>query len=87
MEHDVFAVYTGPKSIKTIGVVSGAGKPYAAEQAEMEEKGVELYISGETSESIPNKMKEAGINYFTYYLELMYCYHIFFYSILISTIN
>lgn len=64
MEHDIFAVYTGPKRVRTIGVVSGAGKPYAAELAEMEEKGIELYISGETSESIPNKMKEAGINYF-----------------------
>jgi dinuclear metal center YbgI/SA1388 family protein len=64
MEHEVFAVYTGPKSVKTIAVVSGAGKPYAAELAEMEAKGVELYISGETTESLPNKMKEAGINYF-----------------------
>lgn len=64
MEHDVFAVYTGPEKIKTIGVVSGAGKPYAAELAEMQEKGVELYLSGETTESLPNRMKEIGINYF-----------------------
>lgn len=63
-EHDVFAVYTGPKLVKTIGVVSGAGKPYAQHIAEMEEKGVELFISGETSESVPNRMKESGINYF-----------------------
>lgn len=63
-EHDIFAVLTGPKKIKTIGVVSGAGKPYAQHLAEMEEKGVELLITGEPSESIPNKMKESGINYF-----------------------
>lgn len=63
-EHDVFAVYSGPKKVKTIGVVSGAGKPYAQHITEMEEKGVELFISGETSESTPNRMKESGINYF-----------------------
>ncbi len=63
-EHDVLAIYTGPKNVKTIGVVSGGAKPYAAEIAEMEAKGVELFISGETSESTPHKMKESGINYF-----------------------
>ena len=61
---DVFAVYAGPKVVKTIGVVSGAAKPYAQHIAEMEEKGVELFIAGETSESVPNRMKESGINYF-----------------------
>jgi putative NIF3 family GTP cyclohydrolase 1 type 2 len=30
----------------------------------MEEKGVELFITGESSESIPYKMKESEINYF-----------------------
>ncbi|MFH2061392.1 MAG: Nif3-like dinuclear metal center hexameric protein, partial [Candidatus Beckwithbacteria bacterium] len=45
-------------------VVSGGGKPYAEHLAEMEEKGVELFISGESSESIPHKMKESKINYF-----------------------
>ncbi len=64
MEHDVLTVYTGPSEVKTIGVVSGAGKPYAAEIAEFETKGVELYISGETTESALHKMKESNINYF-----------------------
>jgi len=64
MEHDVLAIYSGPKSVKTIGVCSGAAKPYAQHVAEMEEKGVQLFIAGETSESIPNRMKESGINYF-----------------------
>lgn len=63
-EHDVFAVFSGPKKVTTIGVVSGAAKPYAQHLAEMEAKGVELFITGEASESVPNKMKEAGINYF-----------------------
>lgn len=54
----------GSKTISTIGVVSGAGKPGANHIAEMEDKGVELYISGETSESVPHKLKESRINYF-----------------------
>lgn len=62
--HDVFAVYAGPKQVKTIGVVSGAGKPDAQVLAELEAKGVELFISGEPSEGVPHKMKESGINYF-----------------------
>ena len=62
--HDIFAVLSGPKKVKTIGVVSGAGKPDAQHLAEMEEKGVELFITGEPSESIPHKMKESRINYF-----------------------
>lgn len=63
-EHDVFAVFSGPKKVKTIGVVSGAGKPQAGELAEMETKGVELFITGETAESVPHQMKESGISYF-----------------------
>ncbi|MGD8744088.1 MAG: Nif3-like dinuclear metal center hexameric protein, partial [Candidatus Woesebacteria bacterium] len=63
-DHEIFAVANGPKKVKKIAVVSGAGRPTAAHIAEMESRGVELYISGETSESIPHKMKEAKINYF-----------------------
>ncbi|OGM20255.1 Nif3-like dinuclear metal center hexameric protein [Candidatus Woesebacteria bacterium RIFCSPHIGHO2_01_FULL_38_9] len=62
--HEVFVVENGPHKVKKIGVVSGGAKPYEAEVAEMEEKGVELFLSGETSESTPYKMKEAKINYF-----------------------
>lgn len=62
--HGVFVVQAGPKKVKTIGVVSGGAKPGAQELAEMESKGVELFITGETSESNPHKMKESGINYF-----------------------
>ncbi len=62
--HDVLAVLGGPKQVTTIGVVSGRGVPGMAEIAEMEEKGVELFISGETSEWTIHQMKETGINYF-----------------------
>jgi dinuclear metal center YbgI/SA1388 family protein len=62
--HDVFAVFAGPRKVKKIGVVSGAGKPDAKALAEMEDKGIELFITGEPSESVPHKMKESGINYF-----------------------
>jgi len=63
-EHDIFTVLSGPKKVKTIGVVSGGGRPSSQHVAEMEAKGVKLFISGESSESIPHKMKESGINYF-----------------------
>ena len=63
-KHQIFSILTGPKKVKTIGVVSGAAKPEAGEIAEMETKGVQLFISGETSEWIVHQMKESGINYF-----------------------
>lgn len=63
-DHDIFVVEGGHEKVKTIGVVSGAAKPYDVEIAEMESKGVELFISGETSESTIHKMKESGVNYF-----------------------
>ena len=62
--HEVFGVEGGNHKVIKIGVVSGAGKPYAEHIGEMQDKGVELFITGETSESIPHAMKEAGINYF-----------------------
>lgn len=63
-EHDVFAVMAGPRMVTKIGVVSGAGKPGVMHMAELEKKGVELFITGEPAESVPNLMKESGINYF-----------------------
>ncbi len=62
--HDIFSVLAGPKTVTTIGVVSGRGTPESGHLAEMEQKGVELYISGETSEWNVHQMKESGINYF-----------------------
>jgi dinuclear metal center YbgI/SA1388 family protein len=63
-EHDILAVMSGPEMVKTIGVVSGKGTPGMEQIAEMEAKGVELYISGETSEWLIHQMKESEINYF-----------------------
>ncbi|MBI4157593.1 Nif3-like dinuclear metal center hexameric protein [Candidatus Woesebacteria bacterium] len=62
--HDIFVVDADKKKVKRIGVVSGAAKPYAENVAEMEQKAVELFISGETSESTPHRMQESGIAYF-----------------------
>lgn len=61
---EIYVVPTEQKHVRTIGAVSGAGKPYAQELRELEAKGVELYISGETSESVPHKLKESNIIYF-----------------------
>jgi dinuclear metal center YbgI/SA1388 family protein len=63
-QHDVFAVYSEPKMIKRFGVVSGGGKPGASQMIEFQRLGIDLFISGETSESIPHLMQETGINYF-----------------------
>ncbi len=62
-DHDILSFLSGPEKITTIGVVSGAAKPYAQHIKEFQQKGVECYISGETSESTPHKMIESGINY------------------------
>ena len=63
-DHEIFVVEWKSDKVKTIGVVSGGAKPYPDEIAEMEAKGVELFISGEASESSPHKMQESGIGYF-----------------------
>lgn len=63
-KHPVIAFNGGSSQIKTIGVVSGAAKPYTEDILEMEEKEVDLFISGESSESAPYRMKECGFNYF-----------------------
>ena len=49
--------------IDTIGVVSGAAKPYASHIKELQAKGVQAYISGETSESTPHRLIESNIPY------------------------
>ncbi|MDP3093629.1 MAG: Nif3-like dinuclear metal center hexameric protein [bacterium] len=62
--HEISAFLANSKPIKTIAVVSGGAKPNVENVAAMEEQGVELFISGETHEDSPHKMKESGINYF-----------------------
>lgn len=63
-DHEVYAVYSGNKKVRKFGVCSGGAKPHSENIAEMHNKGVELFISGETSESLPHQMKENEINYF-----------------------
>jgi dinuclear metal center YbgI/SA1388 family protein len=63
-EHDIFAVLAGPKAVTKIGVCSGGAKPFGENAAELEAKGIELFITGEPGEPTPNIVKEMGINYF-----------------------
>jgi dinuclear metal center YbgI/SA1388 family protein len=62
--HDIIAVKSGPSNVQRVGIVTGAGKPYQVIIEELISKGVELYISGESSESRLHAMQEEGINYF-----------------------
>ncbi|MCA9369897.1 MAG: Nif3-like dinuclear metal center hexameric protein [Pseudomonadales bacterium] len=62
-QHTIFTFPANSDPIQTIGIVSGAGKPVESHMWEMKQKGVEAYISGEGSESVPHKMMENGISY------------------------
>jgi dinuclear metal center YbgI/SA1388 family protein len=64
-EHDIFAVYSGPKKIKRIGVCSGSARPRGGEVLEIFENNIDLHISGEINESGPALAKESGFNYFS----------------------
>ena len=61
---EIYFIESDREMIRTIGVVSGGAAPYAMHIQEMIDKDVEVYISGETKESAPHKLKEAGIAYF-----------------------
>ncbi len=61
---EIMTFESGEEAITTIGVVSGEAKPSARYIAEMEAKGVQLFLSGESSEWAPHMMLESGINYF-----------------------
>ncbi len=61
---DYTAFISGPDTIKSFAVCSGAAKPYPEHIEQMHALGVQAYISGETSESRPHTMMEEGINYF-----------------------
>jgi len=63
-DHDIFAVYAGPKMVKRIGVVSGGGKPYGVMLHEIQDLDIDLHITGEIAESGPAFAKEVGFNYF-----------------------
>ena len=48
----------------TASLLSDTSTEPGAAAAELEAKGVQLYISGETSEWVVHQMKESEINYF-----------------------
>jgi dinuclear metal center YbgI/SA1388 family protein len=63
-DHEVFVVQANNKKIKRIGVCSGSHKPGSFDYYKMQEKKIDLLITGETAEHIPHQMQEEGINYF-----------------------
>lgn len=63
-DHEVLAVGDLDREVQRLGIVSGAAKPYSHHIKEMHDKKVELFITGESSESIPYKMKDEDIAYF-----------------------
>lgn len=63
-DHDIFAVYGGPKMIRRVGVCSGGSKPIGSEIHEINEKNIDLHITGEISEGGPAIARECSYNYF-----------------------
>ena len=63
-KNQLFAVKSGPDKIKRIGVCSGGAKPRGREFFEILDKQIDLFISGEISESGPHTAEEGGYNYF-----------------------
>lgn len=62
--HDVFAVTSGPKKIKRLGVCSGAAKPVGETLFELYDANIDLHLSGEISEGLDHIASESGFNYF-----------------------
>ena len=65
LQHDVFAVYAGPKKIKRLGVCTGGAKPTGSTMHEIYDKQIDLHITGEISEQGPALAKQAEFNYFS----------------------
>lgn len=63
--HDIFAVYGGPKQIKRIGVCSGGAKPSGELIHEIADKNIDLHLTGEIGEGGPALARECGFNYFS----------------------
>lgn len=53
----------GPKMIKRVAVVSGKGAPWTQDTAELPERGIDLYITGEVHEWIRESFREVGVNF------------------------
>ena len=56
----------GKKKVKRVAMVSGGGTPRINEMPEFLEKDFDLYVTGETRESIPALVKESGMNYLAF---------------------
>jgi dinuclear metal center YbgI/SA1388 family protein len=63
-EHDIFAVYAGPKKIKRIGVCSGGAMPKGKSFYEIIDSNIDLHLTGVITESGPYMAEEGGYNYF-----------------------
>jgi len=62
-KHPVFAVKTGSKKIKRIGVCSGGARPHGDELMDIVDKHIDAHITGEISESGPYIAEELKFNY------------------------
>lgn len=64
--HQPIKYLFGKKKIKRVAVTSGGGTPRVRQMPEFLEKDFDLYVTGETRESIPALTKESGINYLAF---------------------
>lgn len=62
--HTVLNFGKGNTTVQTLGICTGSAKPYSEDIFEMLSKGVQLFITGETSEWTPHNMIDSNINYF-----------------------
>lgn len=60
-QHEIFEVSAPTDTVTRIGIASGAAIPSVEMFEELVNKGVELLITGETTEHIPHMFKDAGI--------------------------
>jgi len=63
--HEVFVVGKPDRLVQRVAVVTGGGAPDRKEAANLIEKGVDLYITGEIKESLPHIFSESGMSYFS----------------------
>jgi len=62
-DHKAYSILKGPKKIKRLGILSGAGAPHSGEMVEIIDKKIELLVTGEIKESTPSLFDESKINF------------------------
>lgn len=62
-EQKPFTILKGPKKIKRMAVVSGAGTPYSTDMVDFIDNKIDLLITGEAKEGTPALFEEAKINF------------------------